>query len=313
MRNVISAEDLRPTVQPRWSEERLRARAPHAVSIAVDDSAMTIRFDDALCAALFAERYADQLAAHAARLVHYVVGTQAGYLFWSRGGQAWSWDHGPLSARAVVFLADATAIAALIRASSQLLSLHAAAIAYDGIAAAIAGDASAGKTTTAIACARRGMGLYSDERCIVRDGLVVPFARTLNVRSEGWRLLAQDRVDAGLILSAQPRRYGDAETLSVRISELFGPNAIASPAPLRAVFLVSGREERPRLARVAWCDVAPALMRWMDSKEQGLPRVARLVHALREACCFRLFLGPPDASALLVRAALAEVIPAHAG
>jgi len=82
------------------------------------------------------------------RHVAYVVQTEAGYVFWSPGEQGWSWEHGSLSASADVFLADATASAALIRSSSRLRSCPAAAHAYEGSAAANAGAATAGQTTT---------------------------------------------------------------------------------------------------------------------------------------------------------------------
>jgi hypothetical protein len=312
MKDAISADDLSLTMQPPPGEEPLYAPAEHAVTIAVGGAAITVRFDDERWASGFAQRYADMLVPNAAGLVHYAVHTRAGYLFWSPGGPGWSWDHGLLSVSAVVFLAEATALAALIRSSSQLVSFHAAAVAYGGVAAAIAGDTAAGKTTTAIACGRRGMGLYSDERCVVSESFVVPFARTLQLRGDGLRLLADERVDGDRIVSAGlPIREG-REDVSVRISSLFGPSAIPAPAPLRAVFLLSGREVRPRVERAEWFDIAPALVRWMDSKDQGLRRVGRLADTLRDACCFRLFLGSPDASASLVGATLAELRPAHA-
>jgi hypothetical protein len=297
---------------PPSEEERLHAAAEHAVTIAVGGLAITVRFEDERWAAGFAQRYADMLVPSAARLVHYVVHARAGYLFWSPGGQAWSWDHRPLPESAIVFLAEATALSALIRSSSQLVSFHAAAIAYRGAAAAIAGDTTAGKTTTAIACGRRGMGVYSDERCVLSEALVVPFARTFYLRADGLRLLVQDRIEGNRIVSAELPVPDDREGVSVRIPTLLGSDAIPAPAPLRALFLLSGREPQPRIERVAWFDVAPALLRWMDSRNQGLERVGRLADTLRNASCFRLFLGPPDASASVIAATLAEVLPEYA-
>ena len=297
MNGVIYADDLEPIVGPAWSQEQIGARTPHAVTIAVADSEITVRFDDARCAALFSERYADQQVGGPAPLVHYVVHTTTGYLFWSPGGVAWTWARGRLGAGAVAFLADATAITALINSSPHLLTFHAAAVAIQGVAAAIAGDSGAGKTTSAIACARRGMGLYSDELCVLRGGKVMPFARTLHIRTGGLQLLALDAIDGELM----PVRDG----VNVRISTLFGWRAIPPPAPLRAVFLLSGREEHPELRRVAWFDVAPALIRSMESNDATpLQRIARVLAVLREVECFRLVLGPPDETALLVRRTL---------
>lgn len=305
---TISADDLRAAPHAAFDEHALRARAPHAVSLAVGASAITVRFEDAACAALFADRYADQLLDGTFAIVHYVVRTPAGYAFCSPGGLAWSWDRGALSPRAIVFLADATAISTILRSSSQLVSFHAAAVAYAGGAAAIAGDSTAGKTTTALACARRGMRLYSDERCVLAHGRVVPFARTLNLRADGLRRLARDRDVPDRTLDALLRASETSGEVRVRITTLFGTQAIAEPAELRAVFLLCGHAAEPRLEPASWVDVAPALLRWMDSADRGLPRVERCLHALRGVRCFRVVLGTPDASALLIRATLAAAV-----
>jgi hypothetical protein len=270
-------------------EERLRAAARHPVTIAVGADAITVWFSDECWAAGFAARYAEMLAPSRPRVVHYVVRTRRGYLFWSPGGQAWAWDQGLLSESAVVFLADATAIAALIR-SSRLVSFHAAAIRYRGIAAAIAGASTAGKTTTVIACGYRGMGIYSDERCVLREDLVVSFPRTLRVRIG--------------TLGGLPN-VGNRDAVNLPISLLLGPGAIPAPAPLRAMFLLSGFEPQPRVAPATWLDLAPDLLQSMDSKDQGVRRLVRLADVLREVRCFRLFLGAPDASASLIAETLA--------
>jgi hypothetical protein len=296
MTDPISADDLRETTECPSTDARMRAETGRALTVAAGDRAITIRFEDERWAASFTERYADMLVPDVAELVHDVVRTEDGYLFWSPGGRAWAWEHGPLRDSVVAFFAECTALATLIR-SSPLVSFHAAALRCDRVAVAIAGDSGAGKTTTALACVRRGMRLYSDERALVSNGLVVPFPRAVHIRAEGARLLA-------IPYATEGRR--------LRISALLGPSAIPAPAPLAAVFLLSGCEERPRLERAEWFELAPALLRWMDSRDAGLARVARLRETLREARCFRLFLGAPDATASLILSTAAEVVPSHA-
>jgi hypothetical protein len=311
MPDAISGEALRAVKQPA-DAEALRARAQHAVTIAIDGRAISVSFDEALWAADFEARFAEMVCVQRGDLVHYVVRSDPGYHFWSPGGPAWVWDQGPLASTAVAFLAECTALATLIRSSPQLVSFHAAAIGRGGIAAAIAGHSSAGKSTTAIACARRAMGLYSDERCVLSNNRVVPFARTLHLRGGGLRLLAAEPVaEHGRNVSALPIP-SDAAGAEMRISTLFGVDAIPAPAPLRAVFLISGCEARPRAVRAEWFDLAPSLLQRMDSEDEGLARIGRLRETLRGASCYRLYLGSPDTTAALIGATLAALEPARA-
>ncbi|GAC1541200.1 MAG: hypothetical protein NVS2B17_18370 [Candidatus Velthaea sp.] len=303
---TISAGQLTPRdIAPDFATQSI-ARAEHAVSIAVGDDVLRVYFEQAIWAEGFAERYADQVAAASAPVVsHYVVRAAEGYAFWSPGIAAWYWERGELPVDAIVFLADATAITSLLNASQALVSFHAAAVGLDGIAAAIAGDSNAGKTTTALACGRAGLQLYSDERCVVKGRVVVPFARTLSVRTDGWNRLQSDPGTgaAGLPSGARPT----ADGFRIRISDLFGRFDRVSAPELRAVFLLCGRADRARLVPATWYDVAPALAKWMNGADRGLQRGARLIETLRDVSCYRLYLGSPDESANLIRATLTQI------
>lgn len=281
------------------------ASAPHAVTISIGDDVLRVHFELADWAELFAQRYADHIVTAAPNLLHYVVRTVGGYAFWSPDAAAWAWDRGELPASAVVFLADATAIGALLNASQTLVSFHAAAVAAGGVAGAIAGDSNAGKSTTAIACGRAGLRVYSDERCVLQGRNVVPFARAVNVRSHGWTLLQNARDGESRALPAGARTTADG--FSVRISDLFGPYDRAAAPQLGAVFLLCGRADRVELESATWYEVAPALARWMRSRDRGLDRAARLMEILRDVSCYRLVLGTPDETADVIRTTLTGI------
>ena len=303
---MISAGQLVPRDVAPGFEAQSTARAPHAVTIAVGDDVLRVFFEEADWAAIFAEQYADHVVvASAPAVLHYVVRGTEGYVFWSPGSSAWCWEGGELSASAVVFLADATAIGSLLSTSATLVSFHAAAVAIDGIAGAISGDSHAGKTTTALACGRAGLQVYSDERCVVKGRAVVPFARSLNVRSDGWTRLhrGSKAVSAGLPSGARPT----ADGFRIRLSDLFGRSNGATAPELCAVFLLSGVAGQARLVPSSWYDVAPALAKWMNSSDRGLQRGARLIETLRDVSCFKLCLGSPDESAQLIRTTLMQI------
>ena len=92
------------------------------------------------------------------------------------------------------FLADAFALTEFLRERDDgIVSLHAATVGLPGGVAAIIGDSNVGKTTTAVACARAGMDLYSDERCLIdQRSMIYSFPRAINVRATGLQLLVAD-------------------------------------------------------------------------------------------------------------------------
>jgi hypothetical protein len=284
----------------------LRASAVHAVTIAIGAEQLRVFFAQRSWADAFAERYADQKGSAAgAATSHYVARVGHEYVFWSPEADARIWDRGDLPDSAIVFLTDATAVSSFFDSSPTLISFHAAAVGFAGVAAAITGDSNSGKTTTALACARAGLTLYSDERCVLRERTVVPFARTLSVRSDGWMRLQSGRRNA--FTDAPPVARATPEGFSVRISDLFGDLDTNAEPELCAVFVLAGHEDVVRLEPVTSYAVAPALAKWMNSSDRGLQRGARLIETLRGVACFRLFLGAPDESARLIRTTLAEI------
>jgi hypothetical protein len=306
----ISAAQLIERDVPAEFVAHISALRLHCVSLAIGPDELCVFFESTEWSTVFAERYADQLIEPTGRaLRHYVVRDDTGYVFWSPGERAWAWEYGPLPDAAVVFLADAAAMTTLFNASTTLVSFHAAAVGIGGIAAAISGDSNAGKTTTALACGRAGLRLYSDERCVITGRTVVPFQRSLNVRSDGWsRLESRNGGFAPLPRAARPTHDG----FSIRISELFGRIEPTARPELRAVFILSGSADRARVMPVGWHDVASALAKWMNSADRGLDRGARIIKILRDVVCFRLELGTPNESAELIASTLTKILDQRA-
>ncbi|MBV8147975.1 MAG: hypothetical protein JO092_02655, partial [Candidatus Eremiobacteraeota bacterium] len=231
-----------------------------------------------------------------AEFTYYVTDDRASQYFWSDGSQAWRWP--ALTTReATTFLADAAVLSAVVRSDPSLVSLHASVVAHQGRIAAIAGDSLAGKTTTAIACVRRSMQFYSDERLLTRDGTVFPFQRTCSLRAASRQLLDRDGLDDafGDWLHSSACDGEGAEYVS--IGELFGPKTIGNPSRLASVFVLSGHGEHPIVRAIDCYEALPTLLRWMDSREVGVKRVAQLVELIAGVPCFALTLGTPRRTA----------------
>jgi hypothetical protein len=248
-------------------------------------------------ARLFALRYADHPACRPADFRYFVATIRGGYAFWCAHAATWRWTQGPLPPDAIVFLADSVALSALIRYDSSLTSMQAAAVEYNGIAAAIAGHSTPGKTTTLLACARRGMRVYSDERTLLRHTIAHPFLRRCSVRAAGARLLLADQ-DA----DKQPDPLRTSPQLSLKMC--FGPDAIADPRPLRALFVIAGTGHCAGLELIDTSTALPAITRWFDARGDMVDRVARAISTLQSLRCYRLTLGTPDETAAAIGYAL---------
>lgn len=281
---------------------RLRARAVHVVEVGVGASGFRACFSDRDVARAFADRYRDQGPRGAPIADFYAVEDRDGVRFWcDRAPERARRYDDRLGADFAAFFADAGAQYEFLRASPYL-GLHAAVLANERGAIAIVGATTAGKTTTAIACARRGLSFYSDERCIVRDGRVVPFLRRLTLRAGGRELLLADAIDDRV--AACVRALGNAPETPVHASTLFG-DAIGGPERnVRALFVIADRAGAPVVERVGLYGVLPSLLRATASGEGGIDRIARLDREFRDAAVFAVRLGTPDATARAILAAL---------
>lgn len=295
---VIRAEQLVRSTGDTYGA--LEQHCIYSARCCVAGIVMELRTDVPQVAKLFAARYADHPAVREPDFRYYVATIRGGYAFWSSHAPTWRWSQGPLPPEAVVFLADSVALSAIVRFDETLASMQAAAIEFGGIAAAIAGSSTAGKVTTLLACARRGMHVYSDERAILRDNVVHPFLRRSSVRSAGARLLLADNDN-----EQESNAQRCAPELSLRTC--FGPDAIAKPRPLRALFVLNGNGHCAALEAIDTAAALPAISRWFDTRGDMVDRVARAIGAIRTVKCYRLTLGTSDETAAAIAYAMTRI------
>jgi hypothetical protein len=284
---------------------QLAERAVNATVIDVARRVVDVRFSDKSARDVFAGRFRDHASLRVPEFTYYVAGDRASQYFWSERSQAWRWPR-RTTPEETAFLADAAVLSAIVRTDPSLVSLHASVVAHKGRIAAIAGDSSAGKTTTAIACVRRGMQFYSDERLLVREGTVFPFQRTCSLRATGRELLDRDGLYDAFTDWLHSGTFG-REGQYVSIAELFGRKTIGMPGALTAIFVVSGRGERPIVRRIGHYEAMPTLVRWMDSREVSVRRLAQLVNLIVSIPCFALTLGAPRHSADAIASTIEEL------
>jgi hypothetical protein len=295
---VIRAEQLMRSAGE--GNSALERRCTYAAACQIAGICMELRTDNPEVASLFALRYADHPAAQPPNFAYYVAEVRGGYAFWCGHAPAWRWSQGPLPPDAVVFLADSVAMAALVRYDAHMSSLQAAAVEFNGIAAAIAGSSASAKASTLLAAVRRGMHLYSDERTILYENTVHPFLRRSSVRSAGARLLLSDTPAQGYAEAVKP-----APELSLKTC--FGGAAIAAPKPLRALFVLAGAGHCAALEAIDTAVALPAISRWFDARGDMVDRVGKAVAALKGVKCYRLTLGTPDENASALAYALARI------
>jgi hypothetical protein len=300
---MVSAERLE-RVELESAARVLAKSAVHSTIIDVAERVVDARFSDKSACDIFAGRFRDHASRRVPEFTYFITGDGTSQYFWSEGSQAWRWP-GRTTPEATAFLADAAVLSAIVRSDPSLVSLHASVVAHKGCIAAIAGDSLAGKTTTAIACVRRGMQFYSDERLLMREGTVFPFQRTCSLRSTGKQLLDRDGLqDAFAHWSGTSRCEGE-EYLS--IAELFGRKTIGVPGVLTAIFVLSDHGERPIVRRIAHYQAMPTLLRWMDSREVSIRRVAQLLDLIVTVPCFALTLGTPRETADAIAETIEEL------
>ncbi len=301
-RRAVSFESLEQAPLSAPQAAAYAARAAHQVTFAVGRHTIAVRFSRASAAAAFAERFADMQCDRAPDTLVHAVARDGEAFFWRHAERARRWpahaDDGLL-----MFFADAVAMHEYLTTSPDL-GIHAATIAQGCRAVALVGRSTAGKTTTAIAAVRSGFTLYSDERCIVQSGRVVPFLRALTIRP-GARsaLLAQGATGGPIceLLRALPD-HGDA---SVGARLLAGQTAGGPPLPLHALFVIAGWAARSSIAACPPYALLPALLRSVVSRDARLDAAARMLTELRDVACYRLWLGSPDDAVRAIRAALA--------
>jgi hypothetical protein len=271
----------------------LAARAAHAAATTWFGTTIEIRFDDAAAADLHRRRYARLPAQGMADLRAHAAVLGEGTYFCIEDGPAFRWND-PLGPSATQFLADVVVRTEYFMERSPYQSFHAAAVRVNECAAAITAASMGGKTTTAIACARRGMPLYSDERCILDGELVLPFPRAINIRA------------ASLDLLGLATHRGEDWTF-VDYVELFGDASLPEPRPLRAIFFITGRGPKATVEAMPLESAVTALVRApLRGRARGADRVVEATRLLRRARPYTLTLGTPDETARLIAQTVAS-------
>jgi hypothetical protein len=260
------------------------------------DAAIAVHFSSLAAHAAFAWRFADQTTDQPTTRDFFVVDDLDRTVFWGRPEHARVWSHGKLNPAEMVFFADLTLCYDFF-SSTPWLSLHAATLSLDTRAIALIGATTTGKTTTAIAAVRSGLRFLSDERCIMRDGRVYPFLRSLTIRPGGRKLLLSnvDEADApDGVLRDVP---GMLEAV-VQPHVLFGDRIERATRGLQALVILDGYAETPLLEPVPLAAVLPLMLKALQSSERGIGRIARLFAECKSTPCFRLRLGSPAATAV---------------
>jgi hypothetical protein len=300
---TISFESLEETRLSANEAATFAKHARHEVSIALGRSTIAVRFSRPSAAAAFGERFGDMLGQRAADAVVYAVALDGQAYFWRTPGRARRWPENP-SDDMFVFFADNVAMHEHFATATDVC-IHAAVLARAAGTVALVGRSTAGKTTTALAAARHGFTLYSDERCILQDGHVVPFLRAITVR-EGGRAALLESPAAAHPLDDRLRELPARGDVAVRPRILLGERAGGPPRPLGAVFIIAGRDATPSVEACAAYAVLPELLRSMTSRDSGIDRAARLLPMLRGVPVYRLRLGTPAATAILIERTLDE-------
>jgi hypothetical protein len=294
--------DLEPA---RLSAIEAADRAEHAyhkVTIALGHSTVAVRFSRRSAAVAFAERYRDMLSPLEAAFTAYAVELEGESLFWFAPERAWRWAH-PIDETLLVFFADNLAIHEYLIASADM-AFHAAAVEIGDKIATIVGHTTAGKTTTALALARLGHTFYSDERCLLQDRLVIPFLRAITIREGGLTALLNSS-SGGSSVDAKLRTLPRGRETVMNPSFLLDRIG-RTPRKLGSVFVIEGRDEKPKVTPCSIYSVLPALLKSMASRDTGIDRPSRVIAELADVAVFRLQLGAPDETARLIEKTVDE-------
>jgi hypothetical protein len=304
--SMLGADDLERRDGAVHQVEQLAKKPFHAVTIEIGGVAVEARFEWPEAAAVYRRRYRHMLSTGAPRYFAHVAGWKAGEVyFWISGGATYVWLHSQVGANEVSFLMDAVVNTTVFNSTDGLIALHAGVVGDGASVAALVGTTTAGKSTTSIACARRGLDLYSDEFCLVTPRGVLPCPRSLNLREGGIELLARDSAPASPIDAWLLRNRG-ADRENVGFDDLFGEPRIPEPRPLRLAFIVAGVGPHPQAMPITPARMLVHVEPWARMKARGIDAAGALLALLRDVASYELTLGKPDDTARLIGEMLAS-------
>lgn len=305
MSDTISAADLVQS-EALLDDSNLRASVTDVVRVDLAGTVVDVGFNDSEAARLYRRRYRHMLSTQPPARRAYAVADRsgAGY-FWLEGETVYRWDRSELTPTVVTFLADAVVNTGVFTSSGDVVALHAATVGNTLGVGALIGATTAGKTTTAIACARRGLDLYSDEYCVLAPSGVLPFPRSISIRCAATEVLAEDPVP-GSSVDAWLQTHGCCDGYDLGYDELFGAFFRPEVRPLRAAFALVGRSEKPEANVIPARAMIEHVRPWAKTALQGLERLERLLALFQGVRCYELSLGAPDATAQEITRRLEE-------
>lgn len=192
--------------------------------------------------------------------------------------------------------------------------LHAATVGIGGSGALIIAPSGGGKSTTALAVARRGHAFLGDDVAAVRLATreVLPFPKAAGLREGSLAQSLESRVKTCRHFHA-PNVLG-IERILVRVSDLF-PWSMSGPLPLRFAFVLDalaeraeisdlrpGLEERARLQ----CVATEASAAWAVSPGRDLMLLLSVISLLSGLRCHLVRRGTPDETARLIETVMTE-------
>jgi hypothetical protein len=236
---------------------------------------------------------------------HVFGGLRIWYDLWSRELQVYDRDRGEavfhaVDAARVPPWADRSPFRMLLTwwaADRGLALLHAAAVATEGGAVALAGPPGAGKSTTAMACVAAGLRFLGDDCCLVRPA---PEPTVFSIYRR-----AKLEVSALELLPTMPGPNVDVGPDQVVLE----PARLALKAPLRALLLpVVTTETRTGLVPVPATESLRTLVpiALAESGGLGTTLLGPLTELVRHVPVFRLRLGRDPAEAAAVVAGVVE-------
>jgi hypothetical protein len=206
-------------------------------------------------------------------------------------------------------LAGQLALNRVLMLQRRSLFFHAAALSIGGAGVILAGGKGQGKTTLSLALAARGHGWLGDEVAAVSTGSwsLLPFRRSASIRRGPASAAVADRLAAG---KYPEEKHPDGSLRTrVRIGELF-PDAAAGEVPLKALFVLLGRETPARVERIAPRRehlVRLPILRCTMWEMPVARRFLALTRTLASVALFHLHPGDPDESADLIERTMEEL------
>lgn len=292
-----TAGRLERCVIDRQIGARLAARTRRSVRIALFETVYDVRFENVDAAERFGRRYVDFISPLPSTRV-LTVARDDWATYWICDERAYRWPESLEESGEIGFLTDTLVRHEFFSYGGSHVAFHAAALRIGRAAIAISGVSGSGKTTTTIACARRGIEPYSDEHCVLAGNRVVPFPRAIDIRRAAVATLAAEPAFEDRGIRERLIARGNARWSSARFADVFGTSSRPRAEPLAAIYFIVARGSNVAIEPLG-LDAALTLYfgAFPLGHRTGILRVADAIAVLKLAPVFALTLGTPDVTA----------------